>query len=119
MVTPHQMTWYEATKVSGSTTPTYTRHLVSACFWQAAQAVNFNKTGSTYADKVNVYVPIWTSAYAFKQGDYMVLGNVADVITAGTSISVLTAKYRDCFKITKADKKIYGSSLDHWHLGGA
>ncbi|MEN6482586.1 MAG: DUF6751 family protein [Anaerolineaceae bacterium] len=119
MFTPHQMTWYEAVKVAGRATPDYVRHEVPACFWQAAQALNFNKSGSTSADKVNVFVPLVDGQFAFKKDDYIVFGIVLDEIPSGESSSLLTAKYRDCFKITKADKKKYGTVLDHWQLGGA
>lgn len=119
MITPHQVTWYEAVKVAGRTTPDYVRHEVQACFWQAAQAMNFNKSGGANADRVNVYVPFVDEQFAFKKDDYVVLGIVPDEIPSGESSSLLTTKYRDCFKVTKADKKKYGTVSDHWQLGGA
>ena len=117
MHTPHAMTWYEGTK-SGTTT-TWTRHEVNPVMWQAAEIAIADKQGSTSADRASVYVPASSGAFAFKKGDVLVKGIVADVITSEFTISALMAKYPSYIKIRQADYKDYGAlSMHHWELRG-
>ena len=117
MYTPHAMTWYEATK-SGTTT-TWRRHEVSPVMWQAAEIAISDKQGQTSADRASVFVPLSTGVFAFKKGDVLVKGIVADTITSAFTISALMLKYPTYVKIRQADYKDYGSpALRHWELRG-
>jgi len=117
MQTPHEMTWYEAVK-SGTTT-TWVRHAVSPVMWQAAEIAIADQQGVSSADKASVYVPLSSGVYAFKKGDVLVKGTVADVISSAFPISALMAKYSSYVRIRQADFKDYGSvGMHHWELRG-
>jgi hypothetical protein len=111
------MTWYEATK-SGTTT-VWTRHEVQPVMWQSAEINIADKQGSTSADKASIYVPLIAGNFAFKKGDVLVKGIVADVITSAFTMSDLMAKYSSWIRIRQADYKDYGSAgMHHWELRG-
>jgi hypothetical protein len=135
MITPHDMTVYNAYVVAGSTV--YQRTQVQGVKWENRKASNVIRSGLLAADSVVVYVPFerganylkpkaWqalttkTGKWTLKEGDYIVKGLVTDEISGGFTITALKAKYDDVVSIKSVDTMDAGSTvMHHWQVGGS
>jgi hypothetical protein len=135
MITPHDMTVYNAYVSAGSTL--YQRTQVTGVKWENRKASNVIKSGLLAADSVVVYVPFergtnylkpkaWTvltsktGKWTLKEGDYLVRGLVTDEISGGFTITALKAKYDDVVSIKSVDTMDAGSTImHHWQVGGS
>jgi hypothetical protein len=134
MITPHDMTLYNAYTEAGA--QKYKRTQIPGVKWEFRKAANVIKSGLLAADSVVVYIPLvvaddylkpkaWAALvskagkWTLKEGDYMVKGLVADEITSSFTITSLKAKYDDVVKINSVDTMDAGSpSMHHYQVGG-
>lgn len=109
------------------------RTVLTGVFWDSLRGANFRKTGLDSADSVNILIPydvmstkaylspkVWLSAdnksnfWTLQPGDTILKGNITyNIVKSSKELD----QFDDCFKITKADYKGYGSSMDHWEVG--
>lgn len=135
MITPHNMTLYNAYVDSG--VQKYQRTQIPGVKWENRKAANVIRSGLLAADSVTVYVPLgvgenyvkpkaWAALiskigkWTLKEGDYLVKGLVTDEITPTFTMTALKAKYDDVVQIKSVDTMDTGSlSMQHWQVGAS
>jgi len=58
-----------------------------------------------------------TDCWTLQPGDKIVFGNIAFEIDEIHRLAELEQSYDDVLTITKVDRRIFGSRLDHWEVG--
>ncbi len=109
------------------------RTVLSGIFWDGVQGSNFRKTGVEDADSVFVLIPKfvstdkqflppkeWTNAedkslyWTLQTGDTIIKGNITyEVVKSSKELE----QFDECYKITKADGKLFNSNMAHWEVG--
>lgn len=142
MYAPHTVTVYSP--VEDPVTFEVTNHItvLRGVFMDAAKASNVRASGLEGADSVNLFIPFdvvaadgvkgnkksyadpkqyevaedKSSLWTLRIGDFFVKGEVVQ----DSDFQAINAKYDDVYRITKVDKKDFGSeSMRHFEVGGA
>lgn len=142
MYAPHTVTVYSP--VEDPVTFEVTQHItvLRGVFMDAAKAANVRASGLEGADSVNLFVPLSVGAtdgvslldkryvdpkefetaqdksglWTLRIGDFFVKGEVVEE----NDFQYINANYDDVYRITKVDKKDFGSeSMLHFEVGGA
>lgn len=135
MYAPHTVTVYSP--VEDPVTFEVTNHItvLRGVFMDAAKAANVRTSGLEGADSVNLFIPFGVDAektyvdpkefekaadksnlWTLRVGDFFVKGEVVE----DKDFQYINANYDDVYRITKVDKKDFGSkSMQHWEVGGA
>ena len=142
MYAPHTVTVYSS--IEDQVTFEVTRYItvLHGVFMDAAKASNVRSSGLEGADSVNLFVPFsvyatdgvtqkkkhYVSPKAFEAaegkselwtlrvGDFFVGGNVVEDM----DFQYINLNYDDVYRITKVDKKDFGSAeMQHFEVGGA
>lgn len=142
MYAPHTVTVYSA--IEDHVTFEVTRHItvLHEVFMDAAKAANVRSSGLEGADSVNLFIPFSVSAtdgrslldkvyvdpkvfeaaedksglWTLRVGDFFVKGEVVEDM----DFQYINQNYDDVYRITKVDKKDFGSeSMCHFEVGGA
>ena len=136
MYAPHTVTVYSV--IEDPVTFEEIRHItvLRGVFMDASKAANVRTSGLEGADSVNLFVPFSVDAsgktyaepkeyeraedksglWTLRIGDFFVKGEVAE----DRDFQYLNANYDDVYRITKVDRKDFGSeSLRHFEVGGA
>lgn len=100
---------------------TFERRYIEGVHWEEVEGVNINRTGAHDVDALVVYIPLQSAdlpTYTKRKSrnDYIVKGNVEQVITPGNLPDFL--KTYDAFTITSIAKNEFGSpNMQHWEVG--
>jgi len=136
MYAPHTVTVYSP--IEDFVTFEETRYItvLRGVFMDAAKASNVRTSGLEGADSVNLFVPFSVDAsgkvyadpkafesasdksglWTLRVGDFFVKGEVDEDM----DFQYLNSNYDDVYRITKVDKKDFGSEpMRHWEVGGA
>lgn len=142
MYAPHTVTVYST--IEDPVTFEETRYItvLHGVFMDAAKAANVRTSGLEGADSVNLFVPFSVRAadgvslqekryvdpkefestsdksgvWTFRIGDFFVKGEVVE----DKDFQYINLNYDDVYRITKVDKKDFGSEpMRHWEVGGA
>ena len=117
MRTPHDMTVYHKTIVSGA--EVYTREQVEGVMWEQRKAANVLQSGLLVADSAVIYVPLDRGVSA-KVGDVVVKGLVSDTVSPSFTITALKAKYPNTISIKSVDTLDFGSpAMQHLKISGS
>lgn len=142
MYAPHTVTVYS--EIEDPVTFEVTRYttVLRGVFMDASKASNVRASGLEGADSVNLFIPFSVHAvdgvsgrekvyaspkeyesaadkagiWTLRIGDFFVGGNVVE----DKDFQYINLNYDDVYRITKVDKKDFGSeSMRHWEVGGA
>lgn len=142
MYAPHTVTVYST--IEDSVTFEETRYItvLHGVFMDASKAANVRTSGLEGADSVNLFIPFSVRAtdgvsllekryvdpkefgatadksgiWTLRIGDFFVKGDVVE----DKDQAYMEANYDDVYRITKVDKKDFGSeSMRHFEVGGA
>lgn len=136
MHAPHTVTVYSP--VEDPVTFEVTQHItvLRGVLLDASKASNVRTSGLEGADAANLYIPFSVDAgsktyaepkefesasdksnlWTLRIGDFFVKGEV----TEDNDFQYINANYDDVYRITKVDKKDFGSEpMRHWEVGGA
>lgn len=142
MYAPHTVTVYSP--VEDPVTFEVTQHItvLRGVLMDASKASNVRTSGLEGADSVNLFIPFSVKAadgvslmdktyvdpkefesaadesglWTLRIGDFFVKGEVVEE----NDFQYINANYDDVYRITKVDKKDFGSeSVRHWEVGGA
>lgn len=142
MYAPHTVTVYSP--VEDPVTFEVTQHItvLRGVLMDASKASNVRTSGLEGADSVNLFIPFSVKAadgvslmdktyvnpkefesaadknglWTLRIGDFFVKGEVVE----DNDFQYINANYDDVYRITKVDKKDFGSeSMLHWEVGGA
>lgn len=142
MYAPHTVTIYSA--IEDQVTFEVTRHItiLRGVFMDASKASNVRSSGLEGADSVNLFIPFSVEAvdgkslfeksyvspkifeaaedkshfWTLRVGDFFVKGEVVE----DNDFQYINANFDDVYRITKVDKKDFGSeSMRHFQVGGA
>lgn len=137
MYAPHTITVYST--IEDQVSLEVTRHItvLRGVFMDSAKASNVRTSGLEGADSVNLFVPFNVSAsggkryvepkefesagnkgelWTLRVGDFFVKGEVVE----DKDFQYINLNYDDVYRITKVDKKDFGSeAMRHWEVGGA
>lgn len=137
MYAPHTITVYSS--IEDQVSFEVTRHItvLRGVFMDSAKASNVRTSGLEGADSVNLFVPFNVSAsngkryvdpkeferaankeeiWTLRVGDFFVKGEVVE----DKDFQYINLNYDDVYRITKVDKKDFGSeAMRHWEVGGA
>lgn len=142
MYAPHTVTVYSPVEDPVTFEVTNYITILRGVFMDASKASNVRTSGLEGADSVNLFVPfsvkvadgvslldkvyvdpkefesatdksgLWT----LRIGDFFVKGEVVE----DKDFQYINANYDDVYRITKVDKKDFGSEpMRHWEVGGA
>lgn len=118
MKTPHNMTVYQKSIVSGA--ESWTRVQVVGVMWENLDAVRVTANGTMQADDVSVFVPFSSAILSIKEGDVLVKGLVSDEISPSFTISALKKKYADVVTVRRVYTRDYGSKqMQHLQIGAS
>lgn len=137
MYAPHTITVYSS--IEDQVSFEVTRHItvLRGVFMDSAKAANVRTSGLEGADSVNLFIPFDVSAsdgkryvdpkefesaankdklWTLRVGDFFVKGEVVE----DRDFQYINLNYDDVYRITKVDKKDFGSeAMRHWEVGGA
>lgn len=142
MYAPHTVTVYSS--IEDQVTFEVTRHItvLYGVFMDAAKAANVRSSGLEGADSVNLFVPFSVKAvdgkslmdktyvdpkvfegaedksglWTLRVGDFFVKGEIVE----DKEFQYINLNYDDVYRITKVDKKDFGSAeMQHFEVGGA
>ena len=142
MYAPHVVTVYST--IEDQVTFEETRYItvLRGVFLDASKAANVRASGLEGADSVNLFIPFSVRAtdgvslmektyvdpktfekaedksgiWTLQIGDFFVKGEVVE----DKDFQYINATYDDVYRITKVDKKDFGSEpMRHWEVGGA
>lgn len=142
MYAPHTVTIYSA--IEDQVTFEVTRYItiLRGVFMDASKASNVRSSGLEGADSVNLFIPFSVEAvdgkslleksyvspkifeaaedksrfWTLRVGDFFVKGEVVE----DNDFQYINANFDDVYRITKVDKKDFGSeSMRHFQVGGA
>ena len=143
MYTPHIVTIFN---IGAENPETFTQPIsatvLSGVLLDASKAVNVQRSGLESADSVNLYIPLSVSATDAITGEakhyadpkqYVLLDFhthwtlsttdcffVKGIVTEIADFQTINKKYDDVYKVTKVDKKDFGTpDMQHWEVGGA
>lgn len=143
MYTPHTITVFN---VGAEDPATFIKPIsatvLSGVLLDASKAVNVQRSGLESADSVNLYIPFSVTAtdavtgetkeyvdpkqYALQNLPTLWTLDTSDcffakgVITELAEFQVINKKYDDVYRVTKVDKKDFGTpDMQHWEVGGA
>jgi hypothetical protein len=109
------------------------RTVLTGVFFDNTRGVNFNKTGSSSADKARVLIPFAANAgsktykdpiawatfpdysWTLQSGDRIIKGQVTYEVIFKPS--ELDERYNDVLTVTGVDKKDFGGGMAHWEVG--
>ena len=142
MYAPHTVTVYSAIEDPVTFEVTNYITILRGVFMDAAKAANVRTSGLEGADSVNLFVPFSVRAtdgvsllekvyvdpkefesatdksglWTLRIGDFFAKGEVVE----DKDFQYINANYDDVYRITKVDKKDFGSeSMRHWEVGGS
>lgn len=142
MYAPHTVTVYSTIEDPVTFKETRFITVLRGVFMDAAKASNVRSSGLEGADGVNLLVPFSVRAtdgvslldkvyvdpkefesatdksglWTLRIGDFFVKGEVVE----DKDFQYINLNYDDVYRITKVDKKDFGSeSMRHWEVGGA
>lgn len=142
MYAPHTVTIYSA--IEDQVTFEVTRYItiLRGVFMDASKAANVRTSGLEGADSVNLFIPFSVKAvdgqsllkksyvdpkafetsedksdlWTLRVGDFFVKGEVVE----DADFQFINLNYDDVYRITKVDKKDFGSAeMQHFEVGGA
>ncbi len=137
MYAPHTVTVYSP--VEDPVTFEVTHHItvLRGVLLDASKASNVRTSGLEGADGANLYIPFSVASdssksyvdpkefesaadksglWTLRVGDFFIKGEVVE----DEDFQYINANYDDVYRITKVDKKDFGSeSMRHWEVGGA
>lgn len=144
MYTPHTVTVYN---VGPEDLMTFAQPInatvLRGVLLDASKAVNVRTSGLESADSVNLYIPFAVEAFDALTGaprayvgpkEYAAAEDVSGLWTLDTEncffakgeiveiadFQTVNAKYDDVYRVTKVDKKDFGTpDMQHWEVGGA
>lgn len=143
MYTPHTVTIFNIGAEDPATfIQPISATVLSGVLLDASKAINVRQSGLESADNVNLYIPFSVSAtdaitgemkqYAdpkqYAQLDlnaYWTLNTnncffVKGIVKELAEFQVINQKYDDVYRVTKVDKKDFGTpDMQHWEVGGA
>ena len=142
MYAPHTVTVYSSIEDPVTFEETRFVTVLRGVFMDAAKASNVRASGLEGADSVNLFVPFSVRAtdgvslldkryvdpkefekakdksdlWTLRVGDFFVKGEVVE----DEDFQYINANFDDVYRITKVDKKDFGSeSMQHFQVGGA
>lgn len=136
MYAPHTITLYSTIEDSVTFEETRFITVLRGVFMDASKASNVRASGLEGADGVNLFVPFSVDAsgkkyvdpkefektpdknglWTLRVGDFFVKGEVVE----DKDFQYINLNYDDVYRITKVDKKDFGSeSMLHFEVGGA
>ena len=143
MYTPHIVTVFNIGAEDPTTfTQPISATVLSGVLLDASKAVNVQRSGLESADSVNLYIPLSVSATDAITGEakhyadpkqyalsdfhtHWTLSTtdcffVKGIVTEIADFQTINKKYDDVYKVTKVDKKDFGTpDMQHWEVGGA
>lgn len=135
MYAPHTVTVYSTVEDPVTFEVTNYITVLRGVLMDAAKAANVRTSGLEGADSVNLFIPFGvdtektyadpkeferaadkSNLWTLRVGDFFVKGEVVE----DKDFQYINLNYDDVYRITKVDKKDFGSkSMQHWEVGGA
>lgn len=129
---PHSCTIYN--RYRDGREDKWQRTVLAGIFWDNVRGITARTEAVDNNDSAEIIIPaahrcgylppkVFAKAenkmghWTLQPGDKIVFGNVAFEIDETHRLAELEQSYDDVLTITKVDRRIFGSSLDHWEVG--